>query len=222
MVVPMTIVAYSDPGFGLFYMEGTYILQLNPENYKRTNKNEMGSLKKKTETTHLANGMAVAKVKTPGAEKIDISFTIDATGAVPGFRSVPTDVALFKKLCFDVNPSIHTNNWCWLTWGNLSFECKLESLTVEYKLFNSLGLPIRAELNATFVEWIDTGEALAEFNSPDMSHMIEVKAGDNLPAMCRDIYGDASYYLQVAEINELTDFRNLSPGAKLFFPRLEK
>ncbi|MGY8954304.1 MAG: hypothetical protein ACKVJP_13175, partial [Flavobacteriales bacterium] len=24
-------------------MEGTYILQLNPENYKRTNKNEMGS-----------------------------------------------------------------------------------------------------------------------------------------------------------------------------------
>ena len=52
--------------------------------------------------------------------------------------------------------------------------------------------------------------------------MIEVKAGDNLPAMCRDIYGDASYYLQVAEINELTDFRNLSPGAKLLFPRLEK
>ncbi len=218
----MTITAYSDPSFGSFYIQGYYMLQLNPSNYSRTNGNKMGDTKKKTETTVLASGLKVAKVLPPGPESIKITFTIDATGAVPGFRSVKSDIAKFKNLFFDVNPSIHTNNWCWLVWGDLDFDCKLETLDVNYNLFNALGIPIRATVNATFIEYLDPGKELSNFNSPDMSHMIEVKSGDNLPAMCKNIYGDASFYLQVAEINGLTDFRNLLPGSKILFPRLEK
>ena len=52
--------------------------------------------------------------------------------------------------------------------------------------------------------------------------MIEVKQGDNLPLMCENIYGDPNYYLQVAEANNIIDFRNLIPGQKILFPRLEK
>jgi hypothetical protein len=222
MVLPMTIVAYSDPSYGLFYIEGIYMLQLNPTDYSLSNNNTMSDRKAKTETTVLANGLELTKVKPPGPETIDIKFRIDATGAVPGFRSVKADIAKFKDLFFDVNPSTHTNNWCWLVWGDLSFECKLDSLTVDNTLFNALGVPIRAEVTAKFIEHIDPGQALSNYNSPDMSHMIEVKSGDNLPTMCKNIYGDASFYLQVAEINELTDFRNLTPGTKILFPRLEK
>ena len=55
-----------------------------------------------------------------------------------------------------------------------------------------------------------------------MSHLIEIKEGDNLPLMCEDIYGDSSFYLQVAAANEIVDFRNLVPGQQILFPRLEK
>jgi hypothetical protein len=221
MVLPMRIWAYSDPSFNSLYMKGYYFLQLNPSSYKFTGGENAGT-KKKADSTALASGLQVAKLPPPGPESINVDFTIDATGAVPGLRSVRTDIAKFKKLFFDVNPSIHTTNWCWLVWGDLNFECKLKTLNVTNTLFNALGMPIRADVSACFVEYIDPGTEQANFNSPDMSHMIEVKAGDNLPAMCKNIYGDASFYLQVAEINELTDFRNLLPGSKIFFPRLEK
>jgi nucleoid-associated protein YgaU len=64
-------------------------------------------------------------------------------------------------------------------------------------------------------------EALrANRSSPDMSHLIEVKAGDTLPLLCYRVYRDSSYYLEVARQNKLTDFRDLKPGSKLHFPPL--
>ena len=42
--------------------------------------------------------------------------------------------------------------------------------------------------------------------------------GDTLPLLCREIYGSASYYLRVAQVNRLDDFRNLTAGQELIFP----
>jgi len=47
-----------------------------------------------------------------------------------------------------------------------------------------------------------------------------VRDGDTLPLLCHRIYGDPGYYLDVARHNQLTDFRQLRPGAKLHFPPL--
>ena len=44
------------------------------------------------------------------------------------------------------------------------------------------------------------------------------KAGDTLPLLCREIYGSASCYLRVAQVNALDDFRNLTVGQELIFP----
>jgi nucleoid-associated protein YgaU len=49
-----------------------------------------------------------------------------------------------------------------------------------------------------------------------------VKAGDNLPALCYDVYGNPDYYLDVANANQIADFRNLVPGTSIMFPPLEK
>ena len=75
---------------------------------------------------------------------------------------------------------------------------------------------------AHFKEVVDLDQKLGKLNSPDMSHLIEIKEGDNLPLMCEDIYGDSSFYLQVAAANDIVDFRNLVPGQQILFPRLEK
>jgi nucleoid-associated protein YgaU len=49
-----------------------------------------------------------------------------------------------------------------------------------------------------------------------------VKAGDDLPSLCSQVYGDPLLYLQVAEANGLDNFRELAPGTRIFFPPLAK
>jgi nucleoid-associated protein YgaU len=49
---------------------------------------------------------------------------------------------------------------------------------------------------------------------------VEVKAGDTLPMLCYQIYKDSSYYLAVARLNQLQNFRQLQPGQLLRFPPL--
>jgi len=40
--------------------------------------------------------------------------------------------------------------------------------------------------------------------------------------MVHKIYGSFKYYLQVAKVNNLKNFRDLIPGQKLIFPPFEK
>jgi nucleoid-associated protein YgaU len=63
---------------------------------------------------------------------------------------------------------------------------------------------------------------MAQDESPDLTHIRLVKAGDTLPEMCFNIYGDPRYYLDVARQNRLDNFRKLEPGTRIFFPPIEK
>ena len=75
-------------------------------------------------------------------------------------------------------------------------------------------MPLRASITATFTDNSDdqTRVALAQDESPDLTHVRLVKAGDTLPGLCMEIYGDPLRYLQVAEANALDDFRRLEAG----------
>jgi nucleoid-associated protein YgaU len=59
-------------------------------------------------------------------------------------------------------------------------------------------------------------------SSPDLTHIRMVKDGDTLPLMSFRIYGDSKYYLEVAKANNITNFRKLTVGRKIFFPPIEK
>jgi Uncharacterized protein containing LysM domain len=118
----------------------------------------------------------------------------------------------------------HQPRYLKLTWGDLIFKCRLASVVINYSLFDNSGIPLRAELDTEFTGDIETSERLKKENksSPDLTHSRMVKVGDQLPLMCEAIYGSANYYLKVAKINGLRNFRDLKPGQELFFPPLEK
>jgi len=63
---------------------------------------------------------------------------------------------------------------------------------------------------------------MAQDHSPDLTHRRILQAGDSLPRLCQEIYGDPRLYLKVAEANGFDDFRRLAPGTAVFFPPLEK
>ncbi|MDE2387601.1 MAG: peptidoglycan-binding protein, partial [Betaproteobacteria bacterium] len=109
-----------------------------------------------------------------------------------------------------------------LKWGGLLFYGRVESLQFDYTLFKPSGIPLRAKVSLTFIEYQSSEEISKEAaqESPDLTHLIEVKAGDTLPLLCYRIYQDCDYYIDIAKINRLADFRNLKPGTKLRFPPL--
>lgn len=222
-VVKLMIIAYEDEKFTTLangFFDSFYILPTNPASYTR-NYGTFGS-----QPELLANNKEKDKSTIPDNKTLELSFVIDGTGAVSIIPIVVSEeVAKIKKLCLDVNGNTHTTNYLGVYWGfGLEFRCKMVSLKVEYTMFNPAGIPVRAKLAATFKEFIDpeTDASATNTNSPDMSHVITVKAGDQLTTLCNQVYGDSKYYLQVARINRITNFRSLVPGQRILFPRMEK
>ena len=107
-----------------------------------------------------------------------------------------------------------------LAWGSLISKCVLKSAEVTYTLFKPDGYPLRAKAKATFAENIEDALRVAEErkSSPDLTHIRTVRQGDHLSLMSQQLYGDPSYYIQVAVFNKLKNYRRLEVGQKLRFP----
>lgn len=167
---------------------------------------------------------------------------VDATGVykvdgVPGISYDPPNISLYlkmlKNLLYNYESEGHQPPILKLTWGKIFapaitmefvpgiFECVLESMEIEYELFSSDGNPVRAKVTLKFKPLVPPGKRPTG-NSPDLTHIIKVKHGDNLPALCRDIYDSAEYYHQIARVNNLPSAYALEPGMELLFPPLDK
>ena len=110
-----------------------------------------------------------------------------------------------------------------VSWGDLSYGCRLKSLDINYSLFNADGKPLRAELDIVFVEDVPDKERLAKEHkqSPDLTHARLIKAGDKLFLIAQDIYGDPGYYLPLARFNQLNHCGALTIGSTLICPPLD-
>lgn len=165
-------------------------------------------------------------------ERVSFDIELDGTGvgqAETGTASSSTapddakvQVDKLKAVVYKFDGSKHEPNYVKLAWGNFSFVGRLEKLSVSFNLFKPTGEPLRAKVKMSFVGTTGAAQEAAAANksSPDLSHLIEVKAGDTLPLLCYRIYKDSSYYLEVARVNGLVNFRSLAPGAWLKFPPL--
>jgi hypothetical protein len=156
----------------------------------------------------------------------DLTLTIflDGTGANGRRIDVQEQITSFQTIT-GYNGDIHRPNYLKVSWGTLTVKrCVLKSASIAYKLFQPNGVPLRALISATFTDNSDdtTRVAMAQDQSPDLTHVRVVKSGDLLPVLCDEIYGDPRLYMKVARANGLDDFRNLVPGTSIYFPPLEK
>ena len=120
--------------------------------------------------------------------------------------------------------TIHEPKFLKIAWGDLIFDCRLQSVQVNYTLFNRSGQPIRAELDTVFIEDIQDSERTKKENksSPDLSHSRTVKSGDKLPLMAQEIYGNSAYYIQLARANNVNNLRKLKVGTNIKLPPINK
>jgi hypothetical protein len=160
-------------------------------------------------------------------EELTFEFLFDNTGIIdgkPNKEGVFDDVTHFRKMLTGYQGKSHEPYHLKLVWGSLIFKCRAIELGITYKLFKPNGKPIRAVAKVKFKSSVEEKKRAAKENktSPDLTHVRKIKAGDTLPLLCFQIYGDPQYYLQVAEKNRLENFRSLTPGTDIFFPPIEK
>ncbi|MCF8297675.1 MAG: LysM peptidoglycan-binding domain-containing protein [Saprospiraceae bacterium] len=159
-------------------------------------------------------------------ETLSFEFLFDNT-IVPAnkvLKTVKEDIDKFKELAFTYNGTIHRPNYLKLSWGKFLFKCQISSFNITYTAFSTDGEPIKANASVKFVQVRNVSTRLSEENksSPDLSHIYIVQEGDSLPSISHSVYADISYYLNLAKVNKLSNFRQLVPGQKLILPPLEK
>lgn len=145
-------------------------------------------------------------------------------GNILGTKDVYKQVNRFLKLTTHMDGKIHEPKFLKIEWGDLIFDCRLESVNVNYTLFNRSGQPIRAELDTVFIGDIQDSKRIKKENksSPDLTHSRIIKSGDKLPLMAQEIYGDSAYYIELARANNLNNFRKLKTGSIINLPPIKK
>jgi hypothetical protein len=156
-------------------------------------------------------------------QELTLEFFLDCTG-VENAEGIFVDqkVDEFLKVSYRYEGSKHKNNYLRITWSYLVFDCVLKDVDISFILFRSDGRPLRAKLNAKFLGFVnDEKRVLSDkAQSPDITHLVEVKDKEKLPLLSQKIYQSNQYYLDVAAVNQLINFRKLSTGQQIYFPPL--
>lgn len=201
-------------------LENPYTALINPEGYTVDLKYEFQS------EQGLGTTGADQKFIARKPKEMAFEFLFDNTGIIDGApkENVAAEVENFRKFLMDYDGNAHQPRFFKFAWGTDLFKGRCASLNIAYKLFNPDGSPIRAICKVTLKEATDEELRVREQNdsSPDLTHYRRIKEGESLPWMCYRIYGDSRYYIEVARVNKLSNFRYLPPGTELFFPPLEK
>lgn len=137
---------------------------------------------------------------------------------------VESAIQRFLEITQNIQSESHTPNYVQVNWGAYEFRGVVSSSIINYKLFDSSGLPIRATLTANFVQSLSRAEQAAEAKrkSADLTHKRVVKEGETLPLIAKRIYGDPKFYVELAKVNNLVNFRRLRAGQELVLPPIKK
>ncbi len=208
--------------------QDTFTVMFNPTTISTQHENKFSKLQ------GINTSGRTAKYAYGRSKEVRLDLVLDGTGVTDfgistllglGTKSVPDQIDQFLNLCFYMDGQIHEPKFLKLQWGEgvlADFDCRLQSADIEYTLFDKNGAPLHAVLKTVFVEDVDPSKRNRKDgkSSPDLSHTRVVKSGDTLPLLSKEIYGSSQYYIRVAQVNGIDDFRNLTPGQEIIFPPL--
>jgi hypothetical protein len=217
----MKIIAYKKPD--LTDKVGEFIALINPETYSLDYKVLFNDGQAQGTSTKQQ------KYTLTAPEEISFEFLFDGSGILDGQEPIDGQtlfekVKAFREMLTTIDSTSHEPYHLKLGWGTLLFKGRCTALTINYKLFNPDGTPLRAVCKASFKGSIEETLRVAQemLQSPDLTHYKIIKKGETLPWLCYQVYGDPKYYIQVAAVNKLGNFRNLEAGDEIFFPPINK
>ena len=215
-VMKMRISGYSDRTFS--NKVGSYDAMINPDKLvlNRTIEYNTQQAPDKSEPS--------IKYKLTPASSLSFDLVLDCTGIVDNKRmDLADEINQLLALVYDYKADIHRPSFVMLQWGlGEPFKGVLTEFNTTYTLFDPDGNPLRATISMAFSSYLDANTIAKEenSNSPDLTHLVNVNAGDTLPGLSQKVYQSPDYYLQVAQFNGLNKFRHLKANQSLIFPPL--
>jgi hypothetical protein len=220
----LTITGYKFPTFTYFGKIGSYQLQLNPSELSVGVGQKEG---KKSEDTDAVGNAISSKAPIFLQRTLDLSFTIDNTGAVPnapdgmGFfsGSLADSIQSLEMLTVEPVASTHRPPFVRISWGlgDISFYGIVTTFKYNYTFFDSYGIPLRAVVTMQVQEF-DSSDGASLLQSPDITKMPVIKEGDTIVKLSEEYYDNKKYYIKLAEFNNLSSLRNLKHGTHLEIP----
>lgn len=212
-LLKMTILSFDKTGSEqLAAIPQVYMVMFNPTSYKLEYK-----------VNYDENQAPASEPKSPvmnniGPQQYSFDFLIDGTGAAGFKRNVLLDVESFKKTVgYDKNIGVGSVRYLILLWGSMMLKCSIETISVNYTLFNSAGIPLRATISATFRERKDEP---AEFMK-DIDKFFDsnpVKDGLSVANIAYQALNAISQTVAIARANDLDSIREKVTASSIKLP----
>jgi Contractile injection system tube protein/LysM domain len=108
-----------------------------------------------------------------------------------------------------------------VSWGSLSFECVLETVSQRFSFFLESGIPVRANLEVSFREYhaIEVEIKSGLFIAPPTVQ--NIANGETLSGLAGNVFGDPSQWREIAAANNIDDPLAIPPGQPLVIPPME-
>ena len=142
---------------------------------------------------------------TPTLPKQDVR---EQTGPVVGLMAIDGD--------------LHAPPILRVKMASLNLRCVLSRVSERFIMFMPDGVPVRARLNCTFIEYADPEQEAkgANLQTADFSKVHVVARGETLSAIAAALYQDPPRWRPIALANRIANPRALSPGQALRIPAL--
>ncbi|MGI9332480.1 MAG: LysM domain-containing protein [Gammaproteobacteria bacterium] len=170
--------------------------------------------------------IAIPGLETPplqfvrgAVEKLTTELLVDTSDTLEDVREKYTD--RLRDL-MRIKSDLHAPPIVRLVWDKDLFTGVVDKLSITYVMFTPQGVPIRAKLNLSLMEYRPVEEQVDDppRNSPDVDKAHVVRRGDTLANVAYLAYNDPTEWRQIAINNDILDPRELRPGEELQIPRL--
>jgi hypothetical protein len=200
---------------------GVFECYVSPLSIKMNRNNRFGRL-------NTINGtIPLTAFSNGGTNSLELTIVLDGTGAYAVKDDEPYKVVdqLNDLMKYTVlyDGSIHQPPFLKVVWGTIPvFVCRAQDLDVDYKTFNSEGVPVQADVKLKFIEDVDLelSKKIANKESPDLFHEHLVMDHETLPSISYRYYNDTGYIHRIAKENGLNNLYAVIPGDTLIIPPL--
>jgi hypothetical protein len=121
-----------------------------------------------------------------------------------------------------IDPELHAPPILVVAMASLQFRCVLSRASQRFVMFTKGGVPVRARMNCTFIEYLDPEQEAqaANLQSVDFSKVHIVARGESLSGIAGVFYNDPQRWRPIAIANGIADPRSISAGQLLRVPSL--
>ena len=145
----LVIKAYNDDGFAS--LKGEFSASINPANLKITSAVDY------TTSQGMGSASMALRYNVSPPRTLTFKLLFDNTGIIPDSgTNVKDQLEQLRNVVYDFQEELSSPYYIRVIWGVIDFKGKLINLDTSYTMFQADGSPIRAEVDITVLEEVDS------------------------------------------------------------------